>query len=237
MKILSIIVPVYNEEKTILKILKKINKVNLNKLNLKKEIIVVDDGSNDNTPSLLKKNKELYDKLLTKRNEGKGSAIKRGLKEAKGDIILIQDADLEYNPNQIPKLVRPIINNETMVVYGSRFLRKKYHIFGKTRTIIPLHLIGNILLSIITKILYFSDITDMETCYKIFRREVIMNMKLKSKKFDFEPEITAKILKRGYEIVELPIKFNARDFDAGKKITWKDGLYAVMYLLIYRFVD
>jgi len=232
MKTLSIIIPVYNEERTIAKILEKVENV---KLRLNKEIIIVDDGSTDNSKEIIenylkkrKPNKKLSYKFKTKSNEGKGSAIKLGMKQATGDIIMIQDADLEYDPKDYPKLLKLILDGKAKVVYGSRFLKEhkaKYKIYY----------LGNIFLSHLTSFLYGQKITDMETCYKVFSGEALENMKLKSKKFDFEPEITSKILKRGYKIVEVPIKYECRDFSEGKKINWRDGVQAAWALVYWRF--
>ena len=158
-----------------------------------------------------------------------------GLQQASGDVLLIQDADLEYNPNDYPLLLQPIINGECKVVYGSRLLnqenKKRYH------PSFTLHSFGNKTLSLITSLLYFRKITDMETGYKVFTREVLQKMNLRSKRFDFEPEITAKIIKNRYHIREVPITFNPRSFEEGKKITWKDGIKALYYLIKYRFID
>ncbi len=224
---LSIIIPTYNERKTILEILNRINKVKLNKI--EKEIIIVDDFSTDGTRDILKKTKDCKI-FFHEKNKGKGSAIRTGLKHSTGGIILIQDADLEYNPNDYPKLIGPILNKKSKVVYGSRFSKKhkaKYKVYY----------LGNIILSLITRVLYLRKITDMETCYKVFRKDVIKSIRLKAKRFDFEPEITAKLIKKGYKIIEVPIGYKCRDFKEGKKITWKDGLKAAFYLLKYRFVD
>ncbi len=224
---LSIIIPAYNEEKTIKKILSKVRRTNIG--NIEKEIIVIDDGSKDKTKEILSKEKNIV-KIFQRKNYGKGWAIRTGLKRTTGDIIIIQDADMEYDPNEYGRLLKPILKKKTKVVYGSRFLRKhkaKY----------KMYYLGNRILSLVTKILYTREITDMETCYKVFKKDVIKNIKLKSKKFDFEPEITAKIIKRGYKIIEVPIWYQCRDFKEGKKITWKDGLKAMWSLLKYRFVD
>ena len=226
---LSIIIPVYNEEKTILEIIKK---VKLKKIT--KEIIVVDDASTDNTRKLLSKLKNGSIKIFFhQKNQGKGAAIRTGLKHAIGDIILIQDADLEYNPKEYEKLLKPIIENKTKVVYGSRLeaIRKNL------KNMYKLHYVGNLFLTFLTNLLYSTNITDMETGYKVFRKEVIKDMRLRAKRFDFEPEITAKILKRGYKIKEVPIDFVGRNFNEGKKITWKDGIKALYYLIKYRFID
>lgn len=230
---LSIIIPVYNEEKTLLEILNRINKVKLG--DIKKEIIIVDDFSTDSTRAILGKLRHKYKVLFHNKNSGKGSAIKTALKNATGDIILIQDADLEYNPNDYKVLLKPILNKQTKVVYGSRFIGKPYKKWSSGKNIIRSHLIGNKLLSLITQMLYFRKVTDMETCYKVFRKEVIKDIKLKSKRFDFEPEITSKILRRGYKIIEVPISFNPRTFEEGKKITWKDGVKALFAIIKYRF--
>ena len=229
---LSIIMPVFNEKETILKILNKVK--NAKSLNFIKEIIIVDDFSTDGTRDILKKIKDRNIKIIYhEKNKGKGSAIRAGLKQSTGDIILIQDADLEYDPNDYEKLLKPIVGNKTKVVYGSRFevitknLSKMY----------KLHYIGNMFLTFLTNMLYGVKITDMETCYKVFRKEILDGIDLKATRFDFEPEITAKILKSGYKIHEVPINFYGRKFAEGKKITWVDGIKAVYYLLKYRFMD
>jgi len=224
---LSIIIPVYNEKETILKILEKIKNVRLG--NIKKEIIIIDDFSKDGTRELLRKLRK-YKIFFHEKNKGKGSAIRTGLKHSTGNLILIQDADLEYDPNDYPRLIKPILDGKTSVVYGSRFLIKR-----KARY--KVYYLGNIILSWITRILYSRRITDMETCYKIFKKEVIKDINLKAKRFDFEPEITVKIIKKGYKIMEIPIWYKCRAFKEGKKITWKDGVKAIWYLLKYRFVN
>jgi len=231
MKTISIIVPVYNEEKTAEKIIEKLKDI---ELPLEKEIIVVDDGSTDNSSIILKKIKDII-LLKNDHNMGKGAAIKTGLNAAKGDIIMVQDADLEYNPEDITDLIAPIIEKKCKVIYGSRFLKK-----GNNNWKIPSHYIGNKLLSFTTNLLYGCKITDMETCYKIFSRDVMEKIKktgLNAEGFEFEPEITAKALKLGYKITELPISFNPRGFNEGKKINWKDGFIAIYYLFYYRFLN
>jgi glycosyltransferase involved in cell wall biosynthesis len=228
-KKLSIIIPVYNEEKTIVQIINRVLKVPLK--NIKKEIIIVDDFSQDNSRNILKKIKDKNIKIFFhKKNFGKGYAIRTALKHATGDLILIQDADFEYKPEEYPKLLEPIIKNKAKVVYGVRFTEQH-----KPRY--KFYYLGNLILTSITNILYNSKIKDMETCYKVFKKEIIRDMKLKSKRFDFEPEITAKILKKGYKIFEVPITYKSRSIVEGKKISWKDGLKAVYYLIKYRFMD
>ena len=229
---LSIIIPTYNEEKTIKNVIDRVKNVQLK--NISKEIIIVDDFSTDNTKIILKKIEEKSIKIFYhKKNMGKGAAIRTGLKNATGDIILIQDADLEYNPKEYEKLLYPIINNKADVVYGSRVEAIRKNI----KNMYKLHYIGNLFLTSMTNLLYGVKITDMETGYKVFRRDVIKDTNLRAKRFEFEPEITAKILKKGYKIVEVPINFAGRKFDEGKKITWKDGVQAAYYLLKYRFFD
>lgn len=225
---LSIIVPIFNEKETILQVLKKIEEVKLD--NITKEIILIDDCSTDSTREILKKLKK-YKILYHEINQGKGAAIRTGLKEVTGDIILIQDADLEYDPKDYKKLLEPILKNETKVVYGSRML-------GHHISMYSLHFFGNKFLTLTTNLIYHCKITDMETGYKVFKKEVVEEMNLKARRFDFEPEITAKILKRGYKIKEVPIDFiNPRGFNEGKKITWKDGIKHFLYLLKYKFTD
>ncbi len=229
MKKVSIIIPAYNEEKTIEKILKKIISV---KLPLEKEIIVVNDGSTDKTKEILENLKEKYNiKVIHKINEGKGSAIKEGLKLANGDIIIIQDADLEYDPNDYIKLIEPILKGESKVVYGSR-LRK----FRKNKFSHISYLIGGIIVTLITNILYKVFLTDEPTGYKVFHKDlknILINAK--ANKFDWEPEITAKILRKGYKIIEVPINYYPRKKSEGKKIRWRDGLDAILTLIKWRF--
>lgn len=230
---LTIIVPVYNEEKTILNVLKSLGDL---KIDLNKEIIIVDDGSKDNSNKIISEfiRKNKYDgtefMLINKKNGGKGSAVKKGIESSSGDIITIQDADLEYNPIEYGSLVQPIIRGESEVVYGSRFLRKhkpRYRIYFW----------GNKFLSLLTKILYGAEITDMETCYKVFKRDTIKSLNIKSNKFDIEPEITAKLLNKGIRIREVPISYMPRSIKDGKKIGWKDGIKAIYILLKYKFVN
>jgi glycosyltransferase involved in cell wall biosynthesis len=229
---LSIIIPAYNEEKTILKVINKVKNTKVGNINI--EIIIVDDFSTDDTKRILSKVKSKDLKVLFhQKNQGKGAAIRTGLKQVTGDIILIQDADLEYDPKEYKKLLDPILEGKVEVVYGSRVAAIKRNL----EKMYKLHYFGNLFLTIATNMLYGTKITDMETGYKVFRKEVIKNIRLKAKRFDFEPEITAKILKKGYKIKEVPIDFMGRKFKEGKKITWKDGVKAMYYLIKYRFSD
>jgi len=232
---LSIIIPVYNEEATIAKLIDKVGAINLPK-SVRKEIIVVDDASIDSSSEKASKVKGIKLKRH-KKNLGKGAAVKTGIEASTGEIIIIQDADLEYDPNDIPRLVKPIIDGKAKVVYGSRLKNYPLKLFGKNKTPLITHFIGNKFLTFITNMLYGDDVTDMETCYKVFKKEVLDEIEINSKGFEFEPEITAKILKKGYEIYEVSIKVKPRGYDEGKKITWKDGFAAVWTLLKYRFVD
>ena len=226
---ISIIIPVFNEKNTILEILKRVENVKLEN-KLEKEIIIIDDCSIDGTKEILQ-NLKKHKILFHEKNMGKGAALITGYKNATGDIILNQDADLEYDPNCYNDLLKPILNNETKIVFGSRML-------GHHKDMYLLHYIGNKVLTLITNLLYNCKITDMETGYKVFKKEVIEGMNLKARRFDFEPEITAKMLKKGYKIMEIPIDFkNPRDFLQGKKITWKDGLEHFFYLIKYRFLN
>lgn len=226
---LSIIIPVYNEKRYFLALLKKVKGVELG--NVKKEIIVVEDCSTDGTREMLKKLRGKGIKIIFhERNQGKGAAVRTGFKYATGDIILIQDSDLEYDPKEYPKLLKPILRNETKVVYGNRI-----HKGHKPRYYF--YYLGNIGLSLLTTLIYGTKIHDMETGYKVFRKEVTEGMKLRSTRFDFDPEITCKILKRHYKIKDVPIEYKSRAIEEGKKITWKDGILAAWVLVKYRFVD
>lgn len=235
---LSIIIPAYNEERTITEILQKVKEVGIP--DVKIEIVIVDDGSKDNTLILIKdfaKNEKNIKVFEHKKNRGKGAAVQTGIKNSTGDILIIQDADLEYNPSDIPRLVAPILKKKVRVVYGTR-LRMKPVLFGKNRTPLIIHFFGNKFLSLLTSVLYGAHVTDMETCYKAFEKDVLKNVRLKSHSFDFEPEITAKILKKGIKILEIDIKTKPRGYGEGKKLhTVRDGTIALWTLVKYRFVN
>ncbi len=226
---LSIIVPVFNEEKTLLPLLEKVQKVKL--MGLKKQIVVVDDGSSDKTRDVLKKlkmpNVEIY---YHEKNKGKGAAIRTAIPHTTGDFVVVQDADLEYDPADYEKLLIPLLDGSSDVVYGSRFM-------GPHRAFLFWHYVGNKFLSLVTSFLYDAILTDMETCYKVFKGEILRGLTLRSNRFEFEPEVTAKILKKGYRLFELPISYHGRGFKDGKKITWKDGFSALYTLIRYRFMD
>lgn len=236
---LSIIVPVYNEEKTIVNILNKLDKVKID--GIEKEIIVVDDGSSDSSRSKVKsqKSKVLGLRLFEhKTNRGKGAAVRTGIKEASGNYILIQDADLEYDPKYIKTLIQPVINDKAEVVYGTRLDRLPNIKKEEKNLRFLLHFFGNRFLSLAASMLYGQWLTDMETCYKLFPAEAVKNMKLKARGFEFEPEITAKLLKKGYKIMEIPITTNPRGYNEGKKLnTFRDGIFAFHTLLKYRFTN
>jgi len=225
--LLSVIMPVYNEQETLAEILARVRAVDL-----EKEIVVVDDGSTDGTRDVLREEEKKGDlKVFYHQvNNPKGAAVRTGLEHASGSFIIIQDADLEYDPCDYPKLLQPILEGQAEVVYGSRFL-----VFRETMFF--LQALGNKFLTLLTNLLYGTALSDMETCYKAFRAEVIKSIPLRSRRFEFEPEITAKLLKRGYRIHEVPISYQGREYHEGKKLTWRDGVTALWTLIKYRFVD
>ena len=229
--VLSVIIPCYNEVDTIEVVLDKVRACGL-----KTEIVVVDDGSTDGTRDLLKN--ELRDKidilLFHKHNKGKGAALRHGFQAARGDLVIVQDADLEYDPNEFNKLIEPFIsgNADADVVYGSRYLRgNKFRVDGFY------HEFGNKFLTMISNICSDLSLTDMETCYKMFKREVIQSIKLCENRFGFEPEVTAKISKRKCRIYEIPISYHPRTFEQGKKIGWKDAFRAIYCIIRYNFFN
>jgi len=221
--------PVYNEEKTIREIIRRVQEVTCDK-----ELIVVDDGSFDKTSETLKKLSEEYDNLRLIHqtpNQGKGASLRQGFRRAKGDVIIIQDADLEYDPADYTQLLEPIMDGRADVVYGSRFLG------GPHRVLFFWHYVGNKFLTLISNVLNNLNLTDMEVGYKVFRREIIDQIHLKSNRFGFEPEFTAKIAKLRPRIYEVPISYSGRSYAEGKKITWKDGIVALICIVRFRFFD
>jgi glycosyltransferase involved in cell wall biosynthesis len=225
--LLSVVMPVYNERETVESMVGRV----LSVPGIRVELIVVDDGSKDGTTQILQALQPKYRfKLLTKENGGKGSALRRGFKEVTGDLVVIQDADTEYSPEELPELIELICQGRADVVYGSRFL-------GRHRVFLFTHYLGNMFLTFLTNVLYNTMLTDMETCYKAMRIEVLRSFSLESDGFGIEPEITAKIFKRGYRVYEVPITYDGRGYEEGKKITWRDGVVALWVLLKYRFSE
>jgi len=239
---LSIIVPVYNEIETIAEILRRVRAVPIvvpvgygpddGSIPFEREIVVVDDGSTDGTTAFLHTLADEPDITIVfhEQNRGKGAAVQTALRHTEGDVMLIQDADLEYDPREYPALLQPIVEGRSEAVYGSRFRG------GPTRAMFFWHMLGNRFLTFVTNILYDTILSDMETCYKVFTREVAEQLDLRASRWGFDPEITAQILKLGYRIYEVPISYTGREFDEGKKISWRDGLTVLWTLLKYRFL-
>ncbi len=226
---ISVIIPVYNEALTIKEIIFRVQNVDL-----EKEIIVVDDHSTDGTSAQLKDINEQYEnvQILTHdRNRGKGAALRTGFAAAGGDIIIIQDADLEYNPQEYKVLLGPILDGRADVVYGSRFLG------GPHRVLFFWHYVGNKFLTLLADVFSNLNLSDMETCYKVFKKKVLNEINLRSNRFGFEPEFTMKVAKKGFRVYEVPISYSGRTYEEGKKIVWKDGLKAIFAILWFRFFD
>ncbi len=220
---ISVIIPVYNEKVTVPELIRRVGKIPF-----EKEIIVVDDGSNDGTADILKEFSGRVKVISHDQNKGKGAAIRTALREVRGNIVIIQDADLEYDPSDYGKLLEPILKGETDVVYGSRNLR------DNPKSNLSFYL-GGLFLSKLANVLYGAHITDEATGYKVFRTEVLKSLNLRCNGFEFCPEVTAKVLRRGHKIKEIPISYQPRGFDQGKKICWLDGVKAIITLLKYRF--
>ena len=240
---LSIIIPVYNESGTIDELLRRVRAVDLEfdtgfgsaegrRISLKREIVAIDDGSTDGTRALLAAQQQNSDTtvVLHEANQGKGASVRTGLRHATGDVVLVQDADLEYDPRDYAALLRPILEGRAKAVYGSRFRG------GPTKAMFFWHMVGNRFLTLVTNVLYDSTLSDMETCYKVFTREIADRLDLRAARWGFDPEITAQILRLGYRIYEVPISYDGREFDEGKKITWRDAFVVLWTLLKYRFM-
>jgi glycosyltransferase involved in cell wall biosynthesis len=225
--LLSVVMPVYNEIATVEEMIGRVLAVPT-----RIELILVDDASKDGSRDLVQRlaKERGFRVLLQERNQGKGAAVRRGIQEATGDVIVVQDADLEYSPEEYPELLDLIVKGKADAVFGSRFI-------GRHRCFLFTHYLANLFLNLVTNVLYNTTMTDMETCFKAVRSDVLKGLDLKSDRFGIEPEITAKLFKRGARVYEVPITYEGRDYAEGKKITWKDGFPALWTLIKYRFVD
>jgi len=225
--LLTVVMPVYNESATLEEMVERVLAVPV-----RLELIAVDDASSDGSREILARlaQQRGFKVLLQDRNRGKGAAVRRGIDEAGGDVIVVQDADLEYSPEEFPELIDLIVKGKADAVYGSRFL-------GRHRCFLFTHYLANLFLNLVTNVLYNTTMTDMETCYKAVRADVLKSLPLRSDRFGIEPEITAKLFKRGARVYEVPITYEGRDYAEGKKITWRDGFPALWALVKYRFTD
>ncbi|MBI3932148.1 MAG: glycosyltransferase family 2 protein [Acidobacteria bacterium] len=225
--LLTVVMPVYNEKGTVAEIVDRVLAVPI-----RKELVAVDDASTDGTTEILQAmaRDRGFRLLRQERNRGKGAAVRRGIGEAAGDVVVVQDADLEYSPEEYPELLDLIVEGKADAVYGSRFI-------GRHRCFLFTHYLANLFLNLVTNVLYNTTMTDMETCFKAVRADVLKSLNLRSNRFGIEPEITAKLFKRGARVYEVPITYDGRDYSEGKKITWRDGIPALWTLIKYRFVD
>jgi glycosyltransferase involved in cell wall biosynthesis len=226
---LSVIIPIYNEKNTVENIVRQVQAV---EIGMEKEIILVDDGSTDGTRDILEKIKEKNVKIfLHEQNQGKGAALRTGFSKATGDFVIVQDADLEYDPREYPRLLQPLLDGRADAVYGSRFLG------GPHRVLFFWHYLGNKMLTTFSNMLSNLNLTDMETCYKVLRKEILDKINLKSNRFGIEPEITLKLARLKCRIYEVPISYSGRDYSEGKKIGWKDGVAAIYHIIRFKFID
>ncbi|MBI2541610.1 glycosyltransferase family 2 protein [Candidatus Woesearchaeota archaeon] len=229
---LSILIPVFNESNTLMEILAKIKKVDLGGIG--KEVIIVDDASTDGSREIIKKLGKKYVKIFQPRNMGKGAALKAGIRAATGDFVIFQDADLEYDPQDYIKLLQPILGNRSDVAFGSRFVNQRLVLFGKDRIAHPTHYIGNKFLTTTFNILYGTELTDVEPCYKMFKSSILKNTDVVSNGFEYDIELMCRLVKKGHKIIQIPIRYNPRSFQEGKKINWRDGITAFLIMLKFR---